>query len=433
MSLAALALALLAQGDPRIEKVERLAVDIPRPLSWAPLAVTVASEKGWSGDLRIRSRFGFSVLRRIDVPARGFVREILPSLDPDRIEAGEAFARVPALEGRAELAVAVDARLPYADALESGPRARFVKVARADLARLLADGLLEGVDLLLLQDVAGLDVGLAPAWVVAPDRGAAEGALQAASRAPSIGAVDAPVWTLAPSGGWVPAKRSRAVFFAGAYAFGAFALLALAARRGRKAFAMGVATAGLAGACAYAAFFPRSQAWIEEVSVLVAPASGPSREHRIWFAGAATPSSPKLVFPRTVKPIFPDSSGADRPFEIRLLDAGCEVDGLQLGPRQPACFAALGPGEAGGPGALHGAGFRRADRFSYLGDLAAGARIPDGPAVPLPPDPRRAVFERFFEGPVLFGWREGATPKDIDASGLADVRVRARFYVGRIR
>ncbi|HEX7896324.1 MAG TPA: hypothetical protein VF950_00995 [Planctomycetota bacterium] len=387
-----LALALLAQV--RVEKVERVAVDVPRPLSWAPLAITLRSVEGFKGDLKIRSRFGFTVVKRVDVPRDGFVRELVPALDPDSVEIGGASVTVPRPGGRADLAVAVDARLPYADQLVSGPRVRYSKVAHGDLRKLLEDGMMDGVDLLLLSDAAGLDVGAAAAWVVAPALADAERAVAAARRAPQVEAVDGPIWELAPEGGWVPAKRSTGVLFAAAYAFGAFALLAIGARRGPRTFCAAAAVAVLAGAGAYAGLFPRGQVWVEEIAVDVA-----GTERRIWFVGAATPAETAVSFPRLAKPVFRDASGAERPFALRVEGRGCAVEALALGPGARACFASM---------------------------AAAPASDLRGPEAPVS-DPLRGAFERFFGGRAPALVRESAVISDVTAVGLADARRRARL------
>ena len=432
----ALLMLAAAQAGPAIEKVERVAIDIHRPLSCAPLAVTVKSATAWSGDLVVRSRFGFSVVRRIEVPAGGAVRELLPSLDPDVVEAGGATFRVPRPEARAELAVAVDAELPYADELLSGPRARFVKVARSDLRRLRDGGMLEGLDLLLLGEAPGPEAGGAPAWAHVRTREDAERAIAAAVPAARVGAVDASIWRLAPAGGWVPAKRAAAALFAAAYALGGFGLLAGAARRGRRAFHLAVAGTVLIGLAGYGLLFTRGQVWVSELSVETAGPGGSGSERRIWFAGAATPSVTALSLPGLALPVFEESSGAETPFTLRLQDRTCTVEGLALGPRRPVCFAAFGPAPSRPGRRLREAAVRDGARLRSLGDLRVEDPVPAaaGPDVAPTPDPRRAPFERFLEGRVLFGWLEGAGERvsDVTAPDLADARAAARLYIRRL-
>ncbi len=422
-------LVTVAQPDPHIERIERLGIDIPRPLSWSPLAITVRSQKGWAGPLSVRSRFGFSVVRDIVVPPGSFIREIVPAPDPEAVEAGGSTSLVPRPEPRADLAVAVDARLPYADELESSPRVRYVKVGHADLGVLLAGGMLEGVDLVLAKDAEGLDLGGATAALVGPSKEDARRAVEA----PRLGAVEAALWSLAPSGGWVRAKRSRAVLFAAAYAFAGFALLALASRRGAGILKACAATS-LLGLLGYAAFFTRGQVWVEELALETAGPPGVFTERRIWFAGAATPTETALRLPRLALPVFAESSGAERPFVIRLEGRGCRIEGLALGPGRSVCFASFG-GVGVEPGRLlRDAVLRDGGRHRYIGDLAPEGALPAGSDAPPPADPRRAPFERFLEGRVLYGWLDGGvgTVRDVDAPGLAEARSTGRFYVRKL-
>lgn len=429
-------LLLAAQAGPTIEKVERVGIDVHRPLAWSPLAVTVTSATKWSGDLVVRSRFGFSTARRIDVPAGGLVREIVPGLDPDVVEAGASTARVPRAEARADLAVVVDAEAPYAGELVSGPRARFVKATRSDLRRMLAGGMLEGIDLLLTAEPLGPDAGAAPAWVLAPTRAEADRALAAAAPAPRLGAVDASAWRLAPSGGWVPAKRAAASLFAAAYALGGFGLLAGASRRGRRAFWGGAAAAVVLGLAAYGAFFTRGQVWVSEFSVETAGPGGVATERRIWFAGAATPSVTALSLSGLALPVFEDSSGAETPFTLRVQDGRCTVEGLALGPRRPVCFASFGAARARPGRRLRDAALSDGGRVRALGDLRVDDPVPaaTGPAAAPAADPRRAPFERFLEGKALFGWLDGAGGRvaDVASPDLADARAAARLYIRRL-
>lgn len=389
---------ILLQPDPRVEKVERLAVDVPRPYAWTPLAVTVSSTAGFQGDLRVRSRFGFSVVRRVDIPKGGDLRVIVPALDPEAVEIGGGSVPVPRPGGRADLVVAVEAGLPYAAELRSDARARYSTVGREDLRLLLAGGMMDGVDLLLLGDASGLDAGAAAAWVVAPTREAADRAIAAARPAARVEAVDAPVWDLAPEGGWVPAKRANGVLFAAGYALAAFAGLAVAARRGGKALALTIAGAALAGAGAFALLFPRGQVWVEEIAL-----DAPETERRIWFAGAATPSETSLEFPRLAKPVYREASGSARTFSLRVNGRGCVAEGLALGPGDRVCFASMSAG-----------------------------RLPELPGEEAAPsDPLRKAFERFFDGRAPRVRRESAPVGDVEARNLADARRRARVQIPR--
>jgi hypothetical protein len=156
-------------------------------------------------------------------------------------------------------------------------------------------------------------------------------------------------------------------------------------------------------------------------------------ERRIWFAGAATPSEAPLSFPRLALPVFMDSSGAEAPFTIRVQERGCVVEGITLTPRRAVCFAALGAA-APRPGRIvRDAVHRDGSRARAVGTLRTEDPVPAsaGPDAPPPPDPRRASFERFLEGRVLFGWLDGAGEPvgDVTAPGLADARVAARLYV----
>lgn len=389
---------VLAQADPRIDKVERVAVDIPRPYAWSPLAVTVSSAAGFKGDLRVRSRFGFSVVRSVDIPKDGDLRVLIPALNPETVEVGGTSVPAPGPGGKADLMVVLEAGLPYADALRSDARVRFAKVAREDLRLLLGGGMMDGVDLLLLNEALGSEAGAVAAWVVAPTREEADRAIAAARPAARVEAVDVPVWDLAPEGGWVPAKRANGVLFAAGYALAAFAGLVVAARRGGKALALTIAGAALVGAGAFALLFPRGQVWVEEITL-----ESVSTERRIWFAGAATPSETSLVFPRLAKPVYREASGSARPFALRVDGRGSVAEGLVLGPGERACFAST-----------------------------AGASLPELPGEEAAPaDPLRGAFERFFEGRAPRIRRESLPVADIGGPGLADVRRRVRIQIPR--
>ncbi len=436
---AGLLVALLAQAEPRIDKVERLLGDINRPYLWCPLAVTLSSSAGYRGEVAARSSFGFRIAREVDVPAGGRIRVLLPSIDPEEVRAGGAASPVRGEPSSADHLVCVDARLPFASELVSDDRILYRKVEAEDLKRLLAQGLLEACDLLLVADAGSLPLGTANAW-------GAAGSLDEARRlvterlriAPQVPLVDAELWKLAPAGGWVPAKRDMTLFLGTVYAFAGFAALALLARRHARFAPAGVAAVAALGVAAYVLLFPRGQLWIAEASCEVAPPEGDAVEWRVWFLGAPVPLSTRVEFPRLVKPVLSEASGPEIPFVIRAGEKGCSVQELRLSAGRAVCFAGAegrpptlrGSGRI--PVPLYGAGMRRGDRSVRLGDLPAGSE-PAGTEPFEPGEQEARVFGRFLAGDGLFGRLdrgEGAA-RDVRSPDLADARLRPRYFIGR--
>jgi hypothetical protein len=443
---AILSAVLLLQADPRLEKVERLAGPIHRPLLWCPLAVTVSSANGFKGDVTARSSFGFLFARRVEVAPGGRRRLILPAIDPVEVAAGTSTARVPTERSRAEVLVGVDVRLPWADQAASSEKALFQRIEAEDLRELLDFGLLEAFDLLLLSDPAGLPLaayGTTGKWVAARTREEGEAAVAGLGKPPPrFEAVDVEpqrLWELAPRGGWVPAKKTHAVFFSVLYAFAGFVALAAAARRGPRTAAAAAAGTAVLFVGIYFLFFPRGQLWLVEHSCEVASAEGEAAEWRVWFAGAGAEVKTGIVFPRLVKPVFPTSAGADEPFTVRLEGRGCRVEGLRIPAGRAFCFAAGGdrpptmsPGSSF-PAPLYRAAVVRGGRHRELGDLPAGAPLPmvtpeGGPA---PKDPEfSALASRFTTADGVYGWLDPdeRPARDVTSPALADARSRPRFW-----
>lgn len=442
----ALLVALFLQAGPVLEKAERLVGGAQRPLAWAPLAVTIRSAAPFEGDVVARSSLGFSVVRRVRLAAGGLERVLLPALDPVEVTAGASRLSLRGELSRPDLLVGVDERLPYAAELKSEGGVEFVVLKYDDLKRLLPGGLLEAMDLLLLSDAEGLALGAAPPAVVAPAAEAARKAVEDATPGgpPRIGVVDAPLWELAPRDGWVPSKKSFAVFFAAVYAFAGFAALTFLARRHPRwapAVAAGVAALFV---LVFLLFFPRGQLWIVETPCEVVPPEGDALDWRVWFAGAPAALETRIAFPRLVKPVFAQTWLAGDPFTLRVGDRGCEVEALRLRPNVAVCFA----GAAGGPpslragerlpGPLYGATVLMERRNRFVGDLPSGALIADlrpGEDGPPPREPEVRAFGRFARGDTLMGWLDrgerGAT--DVASPDLADARRRPRFWMQRLK
>jgi len=345
---ASFALVLLLQADPQIEKVERLVGNVNRPLLWMPLKVTLTSASDFSGDVVATSRFGFSVARAVKIKAGGREEVLLPSIAAEEVIAGKTRFKLPGDVVNPDRIVLVDARLPYAGDLVSTEKVLYQRIAPGDLEKTLPRGLLEAADLVLVKEGAG---------TAAPTRGDAEKAVAAVQERPAcLEAVDRGMWTQAPQAGWVPAKRTWALFFVTTYAFAAFVALAVVAKRFPK---FGFACVGAVAALGIAGYgvFPRGQAWIVGQSAEVVPTAGEGREHRIWFLQCATEiPAAKVDFPRLVKPIFPTMGGTEDPFVLRVDDRGSSVEGLKILPGRPACFGGSeGWARAKDPEALTGA------------------------------------------------------------------------------
>ncbi len=451
MTAAIVTAVLLLQTDPLVERVERIAGPVRRPLLWNPLAVTVASASGFNGDVVARSSFGVDFARRVELAPGGRRRVLLPAVDPVEVLAGGASVAVPAARLAPEVLVGVDSRLSFADGLESDDRRVYRKIDAADLEELLGLGLLEAFDLLLLADSAGLPLaayGSMGRWAsprTPAEAGAAvEGFGPAVPRFEAVDVGPRRLWELAPRGGWVPAKRTHAAFFAALYAFAGFVGLIAAARRGTAALA--AAATGLAAVFVgvYFLLFPRGHLWLVEHSCEVVGAGGEAAEWRVWFVGAGATVKADVVFPRLVKPVFQRAAGADEPFTIRLEGRGCRVEGLKISAGGAFCFVAGGDRpptmRAAGsvPAGLYGAGVVRGGRHRLMGDLPAGGEVPALVVEdePLPREPDfAALLSRFLSGDCVFGRlaRDERPARDVTSPGLADARARPRLWLQRLR
>ncbi len=445
MTPAILSAILLLQADPQIEKIERLAGGIRRPLLWSPLAVTVSSAAGFRGDLTARSALGFSVARRVEVAPGGRRRVILPAVDPVEVAAGGTRLSTPPERSGAEILVGVDSRLSCAEELTSTDRVLYRKIEAGDLAELLEGGLLEAFDLLLLAGSEGLPLGAygtVGTWVAVRTREEAEAAVAALEDpGPRFEAVDVEpqrLWELAPRGGWVPAKKTQALFFSVVYAFAAFVGLAAAARRGARAVMVAEAGVAVLFAGLFFLVFPRGQLWVVEYSCEVVPAEGEAAEWRVWFAGAGAEARTEVIFPRLVKPVFPTSAGAEEPFTVRPEGKGCRVEGLKVPAGKAFCFVAGGgrtPSMRAGealPAPLYRAAVVREGRVLSAGDLPAGAPVPPEGEGDAPRDPEVAALAARFlsDGCVLGRLDPGERPaRDVASPDLADARVRPRIIV----
>lgn len=436
---------LLAQAsDPRIVSVERLVGDARRPYHWAPLAVTVKSDAGFDGDLEARSSLGIRVVRRIRVPAGGVRRVQLPAIDPQRISAGGASTEAPGANRTPDRVVLVDARLSFASELASSEGVLVRTAALEDLTWLCAQGLLDACDLLLLKDASGLSVGSVRAWSVVSTREEAEKAIAApeAGGAPVL-LVDPDLWTLAPEGGWVPAKKDWTLIFAALYAFAAFGALVFASRKGPRAMTVAIAVVAGLGVLAFLGFFPRKHLWVLERSCEAAPPAGEAAEVRLWFAGAGATLAPTLDFPRVVKPVYPRLSEAEEPLTLRIEEGGgCRVEEFTLPAGRKICFASVsGRAPSMRPEArpsrpLYRAFARRSGQISLLGDLAAGAELPaGGGASPPGEDAEARVWLRLVEGDALIGRLEprGGPSKGVGSPDLADARQAAPLFLQRLK
>jgi hypothetical protein len=425
--IAALMLVLALQ-DPKIEKVERVVGDVNRAVLWTPLRVTVSSAGGYTGDLLVRSEFGFTIARPLQLAAGGRATVLVPALDPKSVSAGAATFDVPRGTLRPDRIVLVDSRLPYASELTPTPQILYQKIAPEDLQELRPRGLLEAADLILLKEAAGPGPG-----IVAPSREDADKAVAALGEpAAVIEAVDRALWPLAPREGWVPAKKTWTLFFTAVYAFASFVALAVLARRFPKfglVCVIGVAVLGMAG---YAVLFPRGHVFVAGESV-----EDDGRELRLWFVGSALDLETSLKFPRLVKPVFATSGGADEPFTLRIEDQGCRVEGLRVGPDRMHCFGGteyVAPSKAAV--GLYGAVRVQGGRAKYIGDVLAGAPLPpvgDGEG-PAHRSPGYDAWSRFVGKDGVFGLVEqGGTPsRDLSSPDLADERQQPRAKILRL-
>jgi hypothetical protein len=433
---AALALLLALQGDPRIEKVERLVGNVNRPLLWAPLKVTLASSSDFSGDVVAKSGFGFAVARGLKLKAGGSEVILLPAIDPSEVAAGKSTYKMPRVFVRPDLIVLVDERLPYAGDLVTTEKVLYQKIAAEDLEKMMPRGLLEAADLILVREPMGTGV-------VAATREEAEKAVAAAAgHPPSLEAVDRSVWPLAPQQRWVPAKKDWALYFATVYAFAAFVALAVMAKRFPRfglACVAGVALLGIAG---YGAF-PRSQMWIVGQGAEVVPPAGEAREYRLWFLQSALEVTvAEINFPRLVKPVFPSAAGTDDPFTLRVGEKGCAVEGLRLLPGRSTCF---GGEEAAAPTLrltdritrpLNGAVLVRGAAMKFLGDLPSGAAVPaEVGEGGLPPGPSFDAWKRFVGNDGLFGilGRDERAAAYVKSSDLVDEHERPPIFIQRFK
>jgi len=429
--IAAFVLALALQSDPQIEKVERLAGDVNRPLLWTPLKITVTSATGFDGDLSVRSEFGFQTAKRIQLAAGGRATLILPALDPQEIAAGKTVHRIARDFVRPDRIVLVDTSLPYAAELTSTSQVLYQKISPEDLLATEPRGLLEAADLILTTG--------GPAT-----KEDAEQAVRALGEPPAVlEAVDRALWPLAPRGGWVPPKRDWALYFATVYAFSAFVALAVTARRFPKfglACVGGVAVLGMAG---YAALFPRHQVWVVSDGVEEAGPGPLGRLHRVWFVNAAADVETSITFQQLVKPVFPSSGGTDDPFTLRVDERGCRVEGLKLGPSRSACFGGSDAKVSRKPGLtqvedpLSGCVLVRGGKARFLGGLPAGAPIPTSPEGenPVHRSPGYDAWSRFVGKDGLFGvLSQDATPsRELESPDLADERERSHDLILRLK
>jgi len=437
-------LALLAlQPDPRIESVERLAGAANRPYLWAPLAVRLTSAAGFEGDLVAQSSLGLRFVRRVRVPAHGSERVLLPAIDPQTVSAGPATAKVPGDLASPDRVVLVDSRLPYAASLASDDHLLYRTIDPADLERLLSLGVLDACDLLLVKDPAGLTLGSARAWAVAPTRAEAENAVSAASPAiEPVRLVDVDLWTLAPEGGWVPAKKERTVLLTALYALGGFAALVFIGRKNAARATWTVIGISALGVAAFLLFFPRRHLWVSESACEIVPVEGEAQEHRLWFAGAATDLKPIIRFPRIVKPVFPRLGDAEEPLTIRVTEQGSTAEGFALAAGRRICFAAA-QGRTPSMRALErvsrpltAVSVRRAGKIRFLGDLGAGGEFSNpGREGPGPRAEDARPWSRFLQGDVAYGWLDGGErpAEDVGSADLADARRKPIFFIQRLR
>lgn len=422
----ALVLVLALQADPLIEKVERVAGDVNRPLLWTPLRVTVSSAAGYKGDVAARSGFGFQTVKEVQLAPGGRATVLLPAIDPREVVAGKTVHPMARDFARPDRVVLVDSRLPYAADLASTPLLLFQRISPEDLQALRPRGLLEVADLILTGE----------------SREEADKAVAALGEpAQHLEAVDRNLWPLAPRGGWVPSKHSWTLFFAVVYAFSAFVALAVVARRFPKFGLACVAAVALLGIAGYALLFPRGQVWVVGERVEDVDADGDARELRVWFLNAATDLETSVEFPLLVKPIFSSSGGTDDPFTIRVDEKGCRVEGLKLGPQKGSCFggtetsASTKPDPTRVPKALTDAVVVRGGQAKYVGDVPAGAPIPADGAAAAHRNPAYDAWSRFVGKDGIFGrlGRETTLSGELRFPEQADERERPRTRIQRLK
>lgn len=421
--IAAFVLLLALQADPAVEKVERVAGDVNRPLLWTPLRITLSSPAGYRGDVVVRSGFGFETAMEVRLAPGGRTTVLVPSLDPKEVVAGKTVHPLARDFVRPERVVLVDSSLPYASELTSTPQVLIQKLAPEDLQALRPQGLLEAADLILTKENAAA-------------RGTADQLLAAPLERPEgLEAVDRGIWATAPRDGWVPAKKTWALFFAVLYAFSAFVALAVLARRAPKfglACVAGVAVLGIAG---YGALFPRNHLWVV-CDRVEEPAA--TLTHRVWFLNAASELTTQVEFPLLVKPIFASAAGTDDPYTLRVGWKGCRVEGLKLGVTRTACFGATeSRSRASGRVALVDAVLVRGGRAKFLGDVAAEAPLPgtvDGENAGLR-SPAYAAWSRIVGKDALFGAGDqvAGASNELSSPDLADERVRRQFEIWRLK
>ena len=426
----ALILVLALQADPLIEKVERVAGDVHRPLLWTPLRVTLSSAAGFRGDVVARSEFGFETATLVQLAAGGRATILLPALDPREVVARQTVHKMTRDFVRPDRLVLVDSRLPYAAELTSTPQILYQKISGEDLQALRPRGLLEVADLILTRDNA------------ATKEDAEQRIAGIGPRPERLEAVDRMIWPLAPRGGWVPAKKTWTVFFAVVYAFSSLVGLAVVARRFPKFGLVCVAAVAVLGMLGYAFIFPRRQVWVIGERVQDISPTGDAREHHVWFLNAAAAVETSVEFPQLVKPIFTGSGGADDPFTLRVEEKGCRVEGLKLGP-QVACFGvteAMAPVKVDlerSPASLRGTVLVRGGQARFLGDVAAGTPLPATIDVSdlSHRSPGYDGWSRFVGRDGLFGVEEGGltVSQTLTCTDLADERERPRSRIQRLK
>ncbi|HZE99283.1 MAG TPA: hypothetical protein VE981_19925 [Planctomycetota bacterium] len=429
----------MAEDDPKIEKVERIAGDVNRPLLWTPLKITLTSAAGYAGDVRVDSGFGFSIVREVKVAPGGVVTVIVPALDPKEITAGKTLHKMARDFVRPDHIVLVDARLPYAAELVSTPQILFQKIGAEDLDATRPRGLLEAADLILLKEASGDGPG-----VLAPTKEDADKAVAALKGPPpALEAVDRTLWPHAPGGGWVPAKRHWTLYFVTVYAFAAFLALAVLARRFPKFGLVCVSGVSVVGMAGYALLFPSKQLWVIGESVEAVSPAGDVQDLHVWFLNAATELETSIEFPRLVKPIFPTPGGTDDGFTLRVDGKGSRVVGLKLGPSKAACFGGAEPLPVEKtppnrlPKPLLDTVIVRKGRGMYLGEYPADQPLPaslDG-AGPAHRSSGYDAWSRFVGKEGVYGLleRETRPSENLKSPELADERERPRSWIRRFQ